>query len=456
MSINIIIPLGGKGERFNKNGFSSPKPLIKIFDKEMIFYVLDNITIKPQDNIFIIYYNLHGYAFESIIKSKYPNVYFVELNQQTSGASETIYIGLQQIINITNNKKTILLDCDTFYTQDVTSIFRSIDKNAVFYNKNIDKNPLFSYIKLDDNNNIIEITEKIKISDNANTGIYCFQDIHNLYNYSKKVVLENINFNNECYTSCIIDEMIKDNNDFIGIELLPEFVFNLGTPIQLNEYINKTSCFLFDLDGTIILTDDIYYKVWNIILTEYDVILTPEIFQNYIFGNNDTYVINTILSGKTIIPEELSKKKDEIFLTYLDSIKLIEGSFSFLNNIKKHGHKLALVTNCNRIVAESIINYFNLKFDCLIIGNECHNAKPYPDPYIKAIEYFNTTSNNVIIFEDSKSGLLSANSVNPKCIVGIETTYSNTELLQYNANFTIKNFIHKPAVLCIYIFYTLI
>ena len=31
--MNIIIPLGGKGERFKINGFTSPKPLIKIFDK---------------------------------------------------------------------------------------------------------------------------------------------------------------------------------------------------------------------------------------------------------------------------------------------------------------------------------------------------------------------------------------------------------------------------------------
>ena len=43
--MNIIIPIGGKGERFTKCGYSLPKPLIKIFDKEMIFYVLDNLLI---------------------------------------------------------------------------------------------------------------------------------------------------------------------------------------------------------------------------------------------------------------------------------------------------------------------------------------------------------------------------------------------------------------------------
>ena len=31
--MNIIIPLGGKGERFLTQGYDKPKPLIKIFDK---------------------------------------------------------------------------------------------------------------------------------------------------------------------------------------------------------------------------------------------------------------------------------------------------------------------------------------------------------------------------------------------------------------------------------------
>ena len=31
--MNIIIPLGGKGQRFLKNGYTKPKPLIKILDK---------------------------------------------------------------------------------------------------------------------------------------------------------------------------------------------------------------------------------------------------------------------------------------------------------------------------------------------------------------------------------------------------------------------------------------
>jgi len=51
--MNIIIPLGGKGERFAKNGYTKPKPLISILDKCMIDHVLDNLNVHEDDKIFI-------------------------------------------------------------------------------------------------------------------------------------------------------------------------------------------------------------------------------------------------------------------------------------------------------------------------------------------------------------------------------------------------------------------
>lgn len=167
--MNIIIPLGGKGERFQKNGYSLPKPLIKVFEKEMIFYVLDNIKIQNDDEIYIIYYNLESYNFENVILSKYPNVKFIKLSKQTKGASETLLIGIEQIMKMSKHKKCLTMDCDTFYTENILDMYRNENDNAVFYTINTEIKPLYSYIDLDENKTITNIIEKVKISDNANT-----------------------------------------------------------------------------------------------------------------------------------------------------------------------------------------------------------------------------------------------------------------------------------------------
>jgi beta-phosphoglucomutase-like phosphatase (HAD superfamily)/choline kinase len=445
--MNIIIPLGGKGERFKNSGYIESKPLIKILDKEMIFYVLDNLKISDLDNIFIIYNDwLEEYNFCEKIRNKNNKIQFIRLEKQTLGAAETLYIGTKHIMthfksNV--NKNVMILDCDTFYTEDIVNKYKnSQNKNCVFYTRNYEEKPIYSYIKLNEDNKIYDIIEKVKISDNANTGIYCFENIEKLNKYCLHVINNDIKFNNEYYTSCVISEMIKDNNDFYGIELDPIYVFNLGTPNQVNQYLDNTFVFLFDLDGTLVLTDDIYFHVWEKILLKYNISLTQEIFDKIINGNSDRMVVeklNIYLQNIDIISEE----KDRLFIENIEYIKVIEGVTDFLEKLKRLGYKVGIVTNCNRKIAELILNKtkINTHVDVLIIGNECKKPKPYPEPYIDGIMHFNSSNEKTIIFEDSKVGFLSANGSNPRCLVGLTTNFNIKDLIQLGCNICINNYL---------------
>jgi choline kinase len=145
--MNIIIPLGGKGERFKK-WYEKPKPLIQIFEKSMIDYVIDNLIISECDKIFIIYNNiLDNYDFSKHINEKWKFINLIKIND-TRGAVETLFLGIENILNnYEYNKKTIILDCDTFYTENILNIFKNSDDNLVFYTKNYDKSPIYSYIE---------------------------------------------------------------------------------------------------------------------------------------------------------------------------------------------------------------------------------------------------------------------------------------------------------------------
>jgi HAD superfamily hydrolase (TIGR01509 family) len=454
--MNIIIPLGGKGERFTKEGYHKPKALIDVFDKTMIETVIDNLNIKNDDNLFIIYnpyLDKNGFEFSTYIKTKYPKVYLIKLENDTKGAAESVYLGIEHIYKNTNTyltsnvflNKTILLDCDTFYTEDILTIFRNSNDNMVFYTKKYNEPPIYSYITLDEKTNtIINIAEKNKISVNANTGAYAFVSMALLNKYCEIVINEKIYFNNEPYTSCVISKMLDNNIKFVGTQLNNKYVFSLGTPIELKKYVENTYGFLFDLDGTLVITDDIYYNTWKELLENYNITLTEELFKKYIQGNNDKYVLNTLLSKIDIDLNELSNKKDSIFLQNIDKIVVIEGVLKFIEKISMLGHKICIVTNCNRIVAETIVKHIDIYkyIDYIVANGETEHAKPNPMPYLYAMTKCNIESSKCFIFEDSKSGLLSAKSSNPKCLIGIDTVYTKDELENVGVDICISNYLN--------------
>jgi len=432
--MNIIIPIGGKGERFKNEGYIKSKPLIDIFEKPMIFYVLDNLNINENDTIYIIYNTLlETDNFTQIIKNKYPLIQFMPLQKDTSGAAETLYLGLNSIINIlTKSCKNMILDCDTYYQEDIINIYRnSLYNNAVFYSVKENEKPIYSYIQMNKDSRITDIKEKCKISNNANTGAYCFENINELHKYCKYILDENIVFNNEPYTSCVINEMIQKHHIFHGIELKDSSIISLGTPNDVEKYVKNTKILLFDLDGTLVNTDCIYIKVWSELLKKYNIICDKIFFDYFIKGKSDNTFISYIHSSITLDKiVKISQKKDELFIEYLQKEQqiLINGTLNFFKE-NKH-HKIAIVTSCNKKAAEYILQYTGLDkyIDLIIASEDCIHHKPDPQPYLKAIEYFNANKENVFIFEDSYSGYCSAKRTHVKNICLIENSNSCSEI----------------------------
>jgi beta-phosphoglucomutase-like phosphatase (HAD superfamily) len=63
--------------------------------------------------------------------------------------------------------------------------------------------------------------------------------------------------------------------------------------------------------------------------------------------------------------------------------------------------KRAAVTNAPRANAELMLSLLGLTdfFPVLVIGSECDRAKPFPDPYLKALQLIDASPQHTFIFE---------------------------------------------------------
>ena len=117
----ILIPLGGKGERFKKNNYTFPKALINIFGRPILFWLLDSIKNIDKDTIIYIPYNkeYEFYRLTNLLINNYPKLKFKFfcLERDTEGAAESINIALKEIDY--SDQPILCLDSDNFYTFNI-------------------------------------------------------------------------------------------------------------------------------------------------------------------------------------------------------------------------------------------------------------------------------------------------------------------------------------------------
>jgi capsule biosynthesis phosphatase len=267
----LIIPLGGLGERFSKLGYLKPKPLINVFGKPIIFWLLDNLDLSQVSKVVIPYHhNLMKYYFEDVLRKTYSKVefIFIPLLKDTLGASDTILHALNYLEELKLEDESIIsLDGDNFYTgiNLLKEYKESENKNKIIVFKDESLEPIYSYVKLE-NDKIIEMKEKVKISDYACSGGYAFESWKRLREYCKKSYDNKLLQKGELYMSGVVDLMIHNEINFNILEVKNGNFICLGTPLQVRLFCNnfpryealhlqekiKPKRFCFDLDGTLV------------------------------------------------------------------------------------------------------------------------------------------------------------------------------------------------------------
>lgn len=434
--MDFIIPVGGKGERFRRQGQADgnvPKHMIRMAGQEMIAHLLERLLRQctQRDRIFIVHRIRSERDIPELIKERgarwQDRIHLIPLDRQTAGAAETVLHGLERMDQ--DDRPVALMDCDAFYLEDpIMRVRRHVTGNrhalVCFRQPSDDPFTGYSYVTLDgEKKRVTDIREKERVSEWANTGLCGFGSRALLHRYAVETIRSNVRMaNDEFYVSGIIRTMLENGQEFTALEIPKRWMVSLGTPEQVHEFESCAHAFLFDLDGTLVQTDHIYESVWHRLLSESLAFqCTPEMYRDHVCGNDDATALRKLFPDITDAQiAELSERKDRLFLERIDEVRSVKGAVDFVRQVADDTlHRLAIVTNCNRTVATRLIDSLGLTsyVHTLVIGNECERPKPYPDPYRRALEELGIPCQRAIVFEDSGSGMLSAQGVFPKCIV---------------------------------------
>lgn len=204
---------------------------------------------------------------------------------------------------------------------------------------------------------------------------------------------------------------------------------------------------LFDIDGTLCDSDPIHYYAFREMLLEIGynngVPITEEFFVENIAGKHNEDI------GAILFPDWDHEKatkflddKEAMFRRIApQQLKVINGIPKIRKWIEERGFKRAAVTNAPRANAELMISLLGLSdfFQLIVVGSECERAKPFPDPYLKALSELKVSAEHTFVFEDSPSGIKAGVAAGMP-VVGLPTRNPEHLLIEAGATFLVKDY----------------
>ncbi|KAJ2992341.1 hypothetical protein HDV02_003141 [Globomyces sp. JEL0801] len=235
----------------------------------MLFWIIDKLSVSEADTIWIamskdISIDLQ---VQAQLRKTYPTltIKLIPLIFDTCGAAETLFIVCQSMNATELARKTVTLNCDTIYFDDILSSIKRLPSkvSACVHFDDDHEMAVYSYISIDESGRITDIKEKQPISNKANSGAYVFGSASLLKRYSGALLSQKVEegYIGEYYTSAIILKMIQDGFLFLGIEINKSDFHSVATPDKLDQFLHfikgdqnivTPRRFCFDLDGTLV------------------------------------------------------------------------------------------------------------------------------------------------------------------------------------------------------------
>lgn len=227
--LHLVMPMGGAGSRFYKNGYMVPKPLIEIHGKPFLYWATQSITkfIDVIDLTFVVLQeHIDNFQIDSIIYKYFPETKIIVIPEVLNGPVLTCLKGVEQI---TDNNPVMFNDCDHLFC--CSSFNQAIMEKKMDFDGALlsftSTQPQYGYIQYDESEHrIIGTVEKKAVSTHAICGAYTFKNAQ-LYRAVCNEYLKVCEYG-EYFVSGVYNVMC--NNGMKVYDFLCDFHLPFGTP----------------------------------------------------------------------------------------------------------------------------------------------------------------------------------------------------------------------------------
>lgn len=201
---------------------------------------------------------------------------------------------------------------------------------------------------------------------------------------------------------------------------------------------------LFDLDGTLIDSEEMHYQAFKQALMEYGYDL-DSLGDTIQYGGSFRKMYESIALKFHLADdmfETIYQRKVEITIENpANVVEMIEGVVSFLELMQERNIPMGIVTNSEQAYLEHVLDGFELRpyFQHYVHADLVANPKPAPDGYHHGAQLLQLEPSEILVFENTDAGIAAAKSAGMK-VIALPTTDRLGASTYEQADLTIEHF----------------
>lgn len=238
----IVILMAGMGTRTKDVDVNVPKPLLRIHGIPMIDWVVHNFLFAEKSDYIFVVQKKDNQKFKLADHFNIFNInyHIVELDGPTEGAA----VSAMRASMFYQDSELLIINSDQYLTLDMNkfiSAARKSDCSGMIMTMNA-SGPKWSYVKLNEENLVIEVAEKKEISQVGTTGAYWFRSGQDFLDGVTEMVNKNDRTKNEFYLAPVYNYLIKNNKKILSFNINEHNAsfYGLGTSEDINIFIENS------------------------------------------------------------------------------------------------------------------------------------------------------------------------------------------------------------------------
>ncbi|NDJ60755.1 MAG: NTP transferase domain-containing protein [Chloroflexi bacterium] len=173
--MQIVVPMAGRGARFAEQGVNTPKPLIPVLDRPMVAWALQSLDGLAYSRLIFVALREHDtdHSLNKQLRDLVgDDIEIILLDDVTDGQLRTVMAARDLI---STDEDVLIANCDTYMISQLGQHIRAKhpECRGIISVGNM-PGDRWSFARTDTTGRVVEVAEKVRISDHASTGYYYF------------------------------------------------------------------------------------------------------------------------------------------------------------------------------------------------------------------------------------------------------------------------------------------